>query len=148
MSLNSVILNTPIGWAFKEYGISEIAGDEHNPEVVKYFKEIGFANLIDDETAWCSAFVNWCCMKAGVERTGKLNARSWLDKGAKVDVPLLGDVIVFWRHAQNSKWGHVAFYINHDANYYYVLGGNQNNMVKVSAYPVNQFLGARRMRTI
>ena len=140
--------NTPIDFAFTQYGVKEIPGAEHSPSILRYFREIGFEGIRDDETAWCSAFVNWCAMKAGYERTGKLLARSWLDKGTKVDVPLFGDVIVFWRHVQNSKWGHVAFYVNHDDNFYYVMGGNQGDMAKISAYPVEQFLGARRLSEI
>ena len=65
--------------AIGQIGIKEIVGKEHNPEVLKYFKEIGHEWVKDDETAWCAAFVNWVLMKANKPRSGKLNARSFLN---------------------------------------------------------------------
>lgn len=67
--------------ALSQYGVAEIPGKNHNPEVLKYFTEIGHSWVKDDETSWCSAFMNWVAMKAGAERSGKLDARSWLAVG-------------------------------------------------------------------
>ena len=47
--------------AFGEFAVKEIAGKQDNPEVLKYFNDLGFdGNYLKDETAWCSAFANWC----------------------------------------------------------------------------------------
>ena len=150
--------------ALDQYGIQEWSGSKHNPEVLKYFDEIGHSWVDDDETAWCSAFVNWVAMKAGYEYSGKLNARSWLDIGdiigrrigtyieVKVNdtivTPILGDVVILWRVKKDSPWGHVGFYIREDENYVWVLGGNQSNKVCISKYPKSRVLGYRRLNKV
>lgn len=131
--------------ALTQIGIKEITGRQHNPEVLKYFRDIGHAWVKDDETAWCSAFVNWVCMKAGLDRSKKLNARSWLSVGNVITKPRLGDVVIFWRESRTSWKGHVAFFIRETPNWIYVLGGNQNNQVKISAYPKHRLLEYRRL---
>ena len=131
--------------ALGEYGIKEISGKQDNPEVLKYFDEIGFDGAeLKDETAWCSAFLNYCCKKANEPYTGKLNARSWLKIGKEVHNPIPGDKVVFWRGSPDSWKGHVAYYISELNGWTYVLGGNQSNQVKISAYPTSRVLSYRR----
>lgn len=129
--------------ALSQVGIKEIVGKEDNPEVLKYFKILGHGSL-KDETSWCSAFANWVCIEADVEHSGKLDARSWLKVGHKIDDPDIGDIVVFWRESPNSWKGHVGFFIREQFGWIYVLGGNQNNQVSISAYPKNRLLGYRR----
>ena len=140
-------MNNIIEIALSQYGIKEIPGEEHNPEILKYFDEIGHAWIDDDETAWCSAYVNWVVQKAGYENSGKLNARSWLDVGKTIstDPAQLGDIVIFWRVKPNSWQGHVGFYINEDAYNYYILGGNQSNKVCIKPYDKGRLLGIRRI---
>lgn len=133
--------------ACSQIGIKEDPGPaEHNPEILKYFQEIGLPWVRDDETAWCSAFANWVAMKAGVERSGKLNARSWLNVGENIEKPMLGDIVVSWRVNPQDWRGHVGFYMNHDDKFVYILGGNQNNQVCVKAYDINKLLCYRRLK--
>ena len=134
--------------ALSQYGITEIAGPDHNVEVLKYFQEIGHQWVRDDEMAWCSAFVNWCALRAGYEYTGKLNARSWLQIGESVIEPFLGCIVVFWRVKKDSPYGHVGLYIREDEHYIYVLGGNQSNQVKISKYPKSKLLGYRKLNRV
>ena len=56
----------------------------NNPKVVAYFKDSGNPGVMDDETAWCAAFVGAMLKRAGIKGTGKLNARSYLDWGTPV----------------------------------------------------------------
>lgn len=133
--------------AFNEFGIKEILGNKDNPEVIKYFEATGNGSLTD-ETAWCSAFMNYVAKKSGLEMSGKLNARSWLKVGEEIETPQMGDVVVFWRNDPNSWQGHVGIYIKEQGGYIYVLGGNQGNMVKVSAYPEGRVLGYRRLNKV
>jgi uncharacterized protein (TIGR02594 family) len=142
--MNSRILEV----AFNQYGVEEIPGKQHNPVILNWFKEIGCEWIKDDETAWCSCFVNWVALKAGVERSGKLNARSWVNVGENIEKPMLGDVVIFWRESRDSWKGHVAFYINDDEDWIYCLGGNQNNKVCVKPYPKYRFLAYRRLKPI
>lgn len=134
--------------AFSQYGVSEIPGTKHNPIILDYFKQIGHVWVKDDETAWCSAYANWVALKAGVERSGKLDARSWLNVGENIQAPMLGDIVIFWRVSRNSWKGHVAFYVNDYLGFIYVLGGNQKNMVRVSPYADYKFLAYRRLKPI
>ncbi len=47
--------------ALSQYGIREIVGKRDNPEVLKYFDILGYdGSRLKDETAWCSAYINWC----------------------------------------------------------------------------------------
>lgn len=144
-------MRTPFEIALTEYGIKEISGKEDNPEVLKYFNDLGFdGNALKDETAWCSAFANWCCLQAGHEKSGKLNARSWLTVGCEVEqgeqVP--GDMVVLWRVLPSSWQGHVGFFIAERFGWIYILGGNQSNQVKVSAYPKSRLLQYRRTKQV
>ena len=133
--------------AFSELGTEEIKGDEHNPEVLKYASETGIPNIDNDEIAWCSTFVNWVAMKAGMQYSKKPNARSWLNVGKKVTAPEPGDVVVFWREDPQSWKGHVGFFLGFslDKKRVYCLGGNQGNRVSVSAYLANQVLSYQRL---
>lgn len=148
--LNHILKQHPVDKALmitlQEYGTKEIVGPDHNPEVLKYFKEAGFPQIIDDETSWCSAFINWTQMKAGRKGTGSLAARSWMNWGESVFEPRLGDIAVFWRTTPNSWQGHVGYYISNDGTGVWVLGGNQSNMVNIARYPGTQLLGYRRFK--
>ena len=102
---------------------------------------------------WCAAFVNSILELhdiPGSETVSEhpLLARSFLDWGAPVEEPELGDVVVFTRN--NSNWqGHVAFYIESavvdGVPSYIVLGGNQDDMINHKAYPISRVLGIRRI---
>ena len=132
--------------AFSQYGTKEIVGEKHNPEVVKYFKEIGFKQINDDETPWCSAFINWCALKSGLERSKKLDARSWLDIGNKIKDPSIGDICIFWRENKDGWKGHVGIYINETSTGINVLGGNQGNEVCIKEYPKKRLLNYIRLK--
>ena len=138
---NTILLNV----ALTQYGIKEIVGEENNPEVVKYFESVGFGSL-GDETAWCSAFMNWIALEAGLEISGKLTARSWLAMGDTIEDPQPGDVVILWRESPSSWKGHVGLYINEDDNFIYILGGNQSNQVRISPYKKSRLLGYRRLK--
>lgn len=132
--------------ALSQYGIKEIVGSKDNPEVLKYFDEIGFdGSKLKDETSWCSAFVNWVAKKSNKDYTKRLDARSWLKVGKETNQPEPGDIVVFWRESPKSWKGHVGFYVNETKEYINVLGGNQSNQVKISAYPKSRLLGYRKI---
>ena len=135
--------------AFGELGTEEFPGDKQNPEVLKYASETGISGVTTDEIAWCSTFVNWVAMKAGLQYTKKANARSWLNAGVKVTEPEPGDVVVFWRESPESWKGHVAIFLGFSADRkrVYCLGGNQGNRVSVSAYRINTVLSYQRLAT-
>ena len=100
---------------------------------------------------WCAAFANAILEKSEIpsnkDHKYPLVARSFLDWGEAVEEPEMGDIVVFPRG--NQGWqGHVGFYVKEqvidDVLYYYILGGNQNNSVRVDLYRADKALGIRR----
>jgi len=137
---------THLELALSEVGVKEIKGKEHNKEVLKYFDETGHDWVDDDETAWCSAFVNWVCFKSGLPMSGKLNARSWINVGAPLEEgcePQVGDIVILWRESKDSWKGHVGFFISQRNGVINILGGNQSNQVCIRAYNENRLLEYR-----
>jgi uncharacterized protein (TIGR02594 family) len=132
--------------ALSKYGMREIPDLKHNQEIIDMFHEIGQTWVNDDETAWCSMFMNWLALRSGKERTGRLNARSWLSIGTEIIKPEVGDVVVFWRSSPGSWKGHVGMYVNEINSMIYTLGGNQDNMVNIKGYVSDRLLGYRRLR--
>lgn len=135
---------SPFLMGLTQYGIREWK-EGSNPEILKFFHAIGQTWIYEDETAWCSAFLNWCCLMTGKDYSGKLTARSWLNVGREVKNPITGDVVIFWREDKDSWKGHVGFYVKQDFHFIYVLGGNQDNEVCIKKYPKIRLLGYRRI---
>jgi uncharacterized protein (TIGR02594 family) len=133
----------PIETAVEKIGWSE---KSHRAEIREY---IGVDPV---RTEWCAAFVNAVLAETGLPGSDQyaeypLLARSFLDWGVEVDEPESGDVVVFRRG--NASWkGHVGFFVTstyvEGQEYYLVLGGNQNNSVNFSVYPVRKLLSVRR----
>lgn len=118
--------------AIRELGAREYAGAADNPRVVEYLRSttLGYPANSNDETYWCSAFVNWCVEKAGYEGTDSAWARSWDNWGKKIETPRRGCIVVF----QRGSGGHVGFYIGETGNKINVLGGNQSDSVCYQNY--------------
>jgi uncharacterized protein (TIGR02594 family) len=100
---------------------------------------------------WCAAFANAILeqseLPSNKDHKYPLTARAFLDWGKKVDKPEMGDIVVFPRG--NEGWqGHVGFYVKEQTIdgvlYYYILGGNQKNSVRVDLYRADKALGIRR----
>lgn len=129
------------------YGTEEKPGpEENNQEILEMFHYIGQNWVKNDETAWCSAFVNMIAKFSEYEFTGKLNARSWMEIGEPTANPKLGTIVVFWRESKKSWKGHVGFYAGENETHVFCLGGNQSNMVKISPYPKSRVLGYRNLK--
>ncbi|MTI22657.1 TIGR02594 family protein [Fulvivirga sp. RKSG066] len=143
-------MDSIISTAVAELGQKEISGpDAHNQTIVNYAHESGFNWVNDDETPWCSIFVNWVAKKSNLKGTNKANARSWLLIGQNTDTnPEPGDVVIFWRESIHSWKGHVGFFFGYSksGDRVYCLGGNQGNQVSISAYPTDTVLGFRRLQ--
>ena len=134
----------PYEIALSEYGVTAIVGSKSNPDALKYFAKVGHKWVKDDDTAWCAAFTGYCLETAGIKSTKMLNARSYLDWGTQTKKPTLGDVVVLWRVSKDSAFGHVGFFVKETSDQVYILGGNQNNQVNISAFPKSRVLGYRK----
>jgi uncharacterized protein (TIGR02594 family) len=137
-------------------GVKEIRGDRHNPDILKYIASTTIASnptYRKDETAWCSAFVNWCLTQAGVQGTNSAKARDWHDGnwGRTVEPPVIGCLVVMWRERPDhpDRLGHVGFYAGEEGNRILVLGGNQAeegsgvDTINVKAFPKQRVLSYR-----
>lgn len=112
--------------------------------VAQYLAE-GGVNIDPSKTAWCAAFVNATLAKNGLDGTGALNARSFLNWGEEVTTPQIGDIVVLSR-GQDPNLGHVGFFKGFDANgNILILGGNQGDAVSVQSYSADRLLGYRRV---
>ncbi len=139
-------MKTIVEIALSQYGVTEISGGKDNPEVLKYFDILGYdGSKLHDETAWCSAYINWCAIQAGLPYSGKLTARSWLNVGDKVSEPKLGDLVVYWRGNLDSWKGHVGVFIREEKGVIYTLGGNQSNQVNITPYSKERLLNYIRL---
>lgn len=132
-------------------GVHEMAGERHDDAIISYLASTTLPEEHHkDETAWCSAFVNWCIEQVGLKGTRSASARSWLEFGEEVDVPQLGEIVVFWRGEREGRFGHVGFFIDEDDDNIVVLGGNQTDPEKsvgavcIKPYPRKRLLGFRR----
>lgn len=135
------------GIAREEIGVKEVTGRGSNSRIIEYHKatELMASN---DMTPWCSAFVNWVCDQAGIPKTNKANARSWLLWGEKITEPEIGDIVILSRGS--SSWqGHVGFVAEKPTSlspFIKVLGGNQDDSVNISPYMKARVLGYRRFK--
>ncbi len=133
----------PYLWAKNEWlsNIKEVTGKENNPRIVWYH---AFTTLkaTDDETPWCSAFMNAAAFSCGFQSKRSAAAISWKDFGIE-GTGETGDIVVIQR-----KGGyHVAFlhdtYRPGDKNML-LLGGNQSNKVGVSHFKAEGIIAIRR----
>ena len=117
-----------------ELGAVLLLDPEDNPRILEYLRTTTFPNP-QDETPWCSAFVNWCVQKAGLAGTRSAAARTWLYWGVGQYDPPLGSIVVMWRIHRTHGAGHVGFLVGATAGTVDLLGGNQHNEVCVRTYP-------------
>ncbi|HLW06692.1 MAG TPA: TIGR02594 family protein [Marinilabiliaceae bacterium] len=133
--------------AISQLGIKEVSGSGSDQTIVSYAKSAGFEWVNNDETPWSSIFINWCAKEAGLKRSNKLMARSWLTVGITVDYPEPGDLVIFSRGKTDSWQGYVGLFMGYDeeGERIYTLGANPGNQVSITAYPKSKLLGFRRL---
>lgn len=129
-------------------GIAEIKGPHHNPTILSLLDIAdgqadgrGLQGIADDETPWCASFVSAVLELAGIQSARSAWARSYLNWGHPLNGPAVGAIAVLER---GPKSGHVAFVVGRNVDeHLLLLGGNQSDMVKVSAFPVSRVIGYR-----
>jgi uncharacterized protein (TIGR02594 family) len=132
--------------ALGEIDVRELPGRRHNPRILEYHRTTGLS-AENDETSWCSAFVNWCLRQAGIAGTDSAAARSWLNWGDPLEQPRRGAIAVLWRVKPQGWQGHVGFLdrIGHidGRGHVWLLGGNQGDRVSIASFPLTRLLGYR-----
>lgn len=122
-------------------GVVEVDGPESNPRIMEY---LGTTTIraTDDITPWCSAFVNWVAEQAGRTGTGSAASASWYNWGAELKKPVEGCLIGFIREDGS---GHIGFYTGKSGDgWYEILGGNQDNRIKLSKFKITKSGESRR----
>lgn len=90
--------------AFGEYGVTEYLEEgKSNPRIEEYLNSCDHNKSLKDDTAWCSAFTNWCVEKAGYEGANSLWAQDWYNWAQKIEEPFRGCIAVFKRYVLNTK---------------------------------------------
>lgn len=124
--------------ALEEVGKSEIPGSEHNPRILQYHATTTL-KASNDETPWCSAFVNWCLQEAGIKGTGSATASSWYRWGAPSGAFPGAITIIQNNFAAKTNLTasgyHVGFLVQDTRFHHRILGGNQSDQVKITLYP-------------
>ncbi|CAL7961528.1 conserved hypothetical protein [Gammaproteobacteria bacterium] len=141
-----------IATALQYLGIKEIPGASSNPVIMNMAKQLGVDNIYkNDDTSWCALFVSFICVMCGKplpdtngDKYNILRAAWFLNYGHKVEIPELGDILVFDRPGGN----HVGFYIAESDTTYFVLGGNQSDAVTISEIKKSRLRQARRFYNI
>ena len=127
--------------ARRELGQHEIAGPRDNPRILEYFTATT-CPAPHDEVPWCSAFANWCMAQAGISGTRSAAAKSWATWGVPAELEPGAVVVIQPRQAGtdaatgSSSGYHVAFFLAQDETHIHLLGGNQVDQVKESAFPL------------
>jgi uncharacterized protein (TIGR02594 family) len=125
-----------------EIGVRQFPPGQSNPRITEYHSDTNIRGY-DDKASWCSSFVNWCFAQTGILGTASALARSWIEWGEPLEMPLPGCVTILTREDPNSWKGHVGFYLRSDDHYVYLLGGNQIGEVREHYYPISSVLGYR-----
>lgn len=121
-------------------GLTETPGPGNTPEIVQMWKDIKRGGIKDDASPWCAAFVGAMLERTGTRSSRFESARSYLDWGQLLVMPVPGCVVVFTRQGG----GHVGFAVGRDkAGNLLILGGNQSDAVNIRAFPVSRVTGYR-----
>ena len=124
-------------------GVREIPGSRHNPEVLKYGRDLGFTTD-DSSHPWCAAFVRWCLKESGVSVQGVTGgSKSFQHSPAyeRIAQPLYGCVAVKNRAGGKPWQGHAGFWVGRKAGKDLYIGGNQGNRVSIGAFSIHQHFG-------
>ena len=145
---------TPLSMAARFIGTRERPGSAHNPAIVAML-QLDASWVQDDETPWCSAFVNYIAWLLRLPRSNSLAARSWLRVGVGVPPALAepGFHVVVLKRGTGAQPGpevlqapgHVGFFLGYEGEKVILIGGNQGNSVSRGAYSRGNILGIREI---
>ncbi len=95
---------------------------------------------------WCGDAIQTCLALTLPDEPQPVNpylARNWLKIGVKLETPVLGCILVFWRGSKAGSSGHVGLYAGEDGSNFIVLGGNQSDSISLVKIAKSRLLGAR-----
>jgi uncharacterized protein (TIGR02594 family) len=117
--------------AEKYLGECEVPGVQKNNQfILDCFKHTSY-QASADEVPWCSAFMCRILEEAGMQSTGRADAKSWLNYGTECELKA-GAIVVVERPDGGL---HVTLCSNELAGQVFAgVGGNQGDKVKVSFF--------------
>lgn len=123
--------------AFRQRGTTEIHGPQTNSKIKSWLQKLK-AWWSDDETPWCGTFVAHCLDAAGlVIPKYWMRAKEYANYGTACP----RDAIPFGAICVKSRvgGGHVFFAVarSRDGTIIYGLGGNQHDMVNITAFKLS-----------
>jgi uncharacterized protein (TIGR02594 family) len=121
--------------ARRDIGNPENLGPNDSPYLRKLLARMNVAWLKGQP--WCGISLAGWMQQAGQQYPkAYYRAKAWADWGVPVSEPCLGAVVVFDREGG----GHVGLCVGYDkaTGNLLVLGGNQNDMVRVSAFNLSK----------
>jgi len=147
-NLKLYLNRTVLSIAIEEIYTQEIPGEDSNQRILQYARDLGIKDYVNDNQSWCALWVNWVLWKAGARYLKTLVARQMAHLPFHIheDDVIAGDVVILWRESIQSWQGHVGFFVNKNESNGTIrlIGGNQNNMVKISEYSKDRILYVRR----
>jgi len=153
-NVNAFELTIPFTWDKNGFSFGEVKTDiiqialQYNGyDAKKNRKELQAILDIDPvKVPWCAGFINYVLEKSGYDSTGNLSAASYHNYGMHVKEPQPGDIVLLRRSGGSGR--HVAFFygwtFDNGIKYVQLLGGNQDDAVNISAYPVASIVEFRR----
>lgn len=127
--------------ALEDYGLKEFIGRDNNPIILDWAIDLGLKEYTADSIPWCGlGMAHWVSVSGWDVPEKPLWALNWAKFGNKVDVAMLGDVLVFKR----KGGGHVGLYVGENGLFYHVLGANQGDAVSIKQIPKKQCVAIRR----
>ncbi|MDR0917737.1 MAG: CHAP domain-containing protein [Oscillospiraceae bacterium] len=140
--------------------LPKLTGDRRKDFINVVHSQYGYKEIVEDYNAysqemrgytpaiWCGDFIAWCLKKAGCSDLipyGYENSQNWKNVGEKTNSPQKGDIVVFkWNKGQGSV-GHAGMFEYIKDGRIFMIGGNQQDTVNLSSYPMNdEFQGFYR----
>jgi uncharacterized protein (TIGR02594 family) len=128
-------------------GLKEIAGPQHNREILDMAQDAYCGWIKDDETAWCSIFACAMLERSDVVSPRNPAARSFQawgnDCGLEIPRIPLGAIVVFSR-PPNPAQGHVGFAVGFRKDgAVMTLAGNQKNSVCIEPVKGERLIAVR-----
>ena len=127
--------------AIGEIGVAEYAGMHNaNPRIMEYFRASRYWGTDDTSAinAWCGSFAAWVFQQNGIQPVrAAFRAREWANFGKTINAPVYGALGIKSRRGG----GHVSFVVgkNEAGDKLFMLGGNQDDQVKISEYSTNEW---------
>lgn len=148
--MRTLVLPEYLVHAFGEIGTIEVKGAEHNQRIVQYWADAKTTfKVVDDEVAWCAAFVGAMLFRGGIEGTRKADAKSYADWGDEWTGLGLGAIVVLHRKPPAPSWqGHLGACVGLTPTHVHVLGGNQSDRVSIAAFPRARVMTMRRPKGV